>query len=201
MAEILLFHHAQGLTDGIRAFADEIRAAGHGVTVPDLYAGRTFETVEAGVAHAESVGFDGIVAAGVALAEDLPNDLVYAGFSLGVMPAQRLAQGRPGARGALLYHSGLPVSAFGDAWPDGVPLQAHVMRGDPWGDVEVVADLARQAGGEAFLYDGNAHLFTDASLDAYDPAAAELVMRRTLAFLDAVERDPVRAPSGGSRAD
>jgi len=186
MADILLFHHAQGLTEGVAAFADELRAAGHRVTVPDLYNGRTFPTVEAGVTHAKSLGFASLLAAGVAAADSFPNEIVYGGFSLGLMPAQRLAQQRPGARGALLYHGGVPVTEFGDAWPDGVPLQAHVMRDDPWGDVDDVRELVSQASGELFLYDGDAHLFTDRSLDAYDPAAAGLVMKRTLAFLDAL---------------
>ncbi len=186
MADALLFHHAQGLTEGMTAFADELRTAGHRVTLPDLYAGRTFPTVEEGVAHAKSLGFESLLAAGVAAADGLPNDIVYGGFSLGLMPAQKLAQRRPGARGALLYHGGIPVTEFGDAWPSGVALQAHVMQGDPLGDVDDVKELVRQADGELFLYDGDAHLFTDSSLDAYDPSAARLVMARTLAFLEAL---------------
>lgn len=183
MADILLFHHAQGLTGGITAFADELRSVGHHMTVPDLYDGLTFPTVEAGVEHAKTLGFAALAAAGVAAADGLPNEMVYGGFSLGVNPAQQLAQQRPGARGALLYHGGFPVTEFGNSWPDGVALQAHVMQDDSWGDVDVVEELVGHAGGELFLYEGDAHLFTDSSLDAYDPAAAELVMKRTLAFL------------------
>ena len=103
MAEVLLFHHAQGLTSGVVAFADDLRAAGHTVHTPDLYAGRTFQTLEEGVAHARELGFDNVTAAGVQAADGLPADLVYGGFSLGVAPAQQLAQTRPGARGALLF--------------------------------------------------------------------------------------------------
>lgn len=183
MAEVLLFHHAQGLTDGVRAFADELRAAGHAVSVPDLYDGRTFATVEEGVAHAQELGFDTLLARGVETAEPLPRELVYAGFSLGAMPAQQLAQQRPGAHGALLYHSGAPVSEFGDRWPDGVPLQVHLMVDDPWEDLATIEELAREAGGELFTYEGDRHLFTDRSLDDHDPEAARLVMERTLAFL------------------
>ena len=186
MAVILLFHHAQGLTEGINAFAEELRSAGHHVTVPDLYDGLTFPTVETGVEHAKNLGFEALLAAGVAAADGLPNGVVYGGFSLGLMPAQKLAQQRPGARGALLYHGGIPVTEFGEVWPDGVPLQAHVMRDDPWGDVEDVKELVAQADGELFLYEGDAHLFTDSSLDAYDPDAAKLVMKRTLAFLNSL---------------
>lgn len=183
MAAVLLFHHAQGLTTGVRAFADELRTAGHDVSVPDLYDGRTFATIDEGVAHAEELGFGAIVEAGAAAAEELPPDVVYAGFSLGAMPAQYLAQQRAGARGALLYHSAVPLGEFGDRWPEGVPLQLHVMVDDPWDDLPVMRELASHAGGELFTYAGDAHLFTDRSLDDHDPDAARLVMERTLDLL------------------
>jgi dienelactone hydrolase len=182
MAHVLLFHHARGLTDGIRAFADDLRGAGHEVTLPDLYEGRTFPTTEEGVAHAEELGFGRIIDRGVEAAEGLPEGIVYAGLSLGAMPAQRLAQRRAGARGALLYHSAAPVTEFGERWPEGVPLQMHIMSDDPWDDLEVMEGLASE-GGELFTYDGDAHLFTDRSTDDYDAEAADLVMERTLDFL------------------
>jgi dienelactone hydrolase len=183
MVEVLLFHHAQGLTQGVRAFGDELREAGHRVSVPDLYDGRTFATVGQGVAHAEQVGFGKLVARGVEVAERLPGDIVYAGFSLGAMPAQALAQHRPGARGALLYHSAVPLGEFGENWPDRVPLQMHVMVDDPFEDLPVMEELARSPVAELFTYEGNGHLFTDRSLSEYDPTAASLVVDRTLAFL------------------
>ena len=186
MADVLLFHHAQGLTEGMLAFADELRASGHNVTLPDLYEGHTFSTLDEGLTYAKSVGFGALAEAGVAVADGLPNRLVYGGFSLGVMPAQQLAQQRPGARGLLLYHGCAPLSEFGDAWPDGVAFQAHVKRDDELGDVDVLEELAGQANGELFLYDGDAHLFTDSSLKDYDPATAELVIKRTLAFLESL---------------
>jgi dienelactone hydrolase len=188
MTAVLLLHHAHGVTDGVRAFADELRAAGHDVTVPDLFDGRTFGTVEEGVAHADALGFDTVIARGVAAAEDLPSELVYAGFSLGCMPAQRLAQRRPGARGALLYHSAVPLGEFGERWPAGVPLQMHVMVDDPFEDLEVMEALAASARGELFTYEGDRHLFTDRSLDDHDVDAASLVLERTLDFLDRLER-------------
>jgi len=88
VAEILLFHHAQGLTEGCLAFADELRGAGHAVHAPDLYDGGTFDGIAEGVGHAQEIGFDTVIARGVAIAEGLPAELVYAGFSLGVLPAQ-----------------------------------------------------------------------------------------------------------------
>src|SRR5437763_7434053 len=106
MAEVLLFHHALGQTDGFRAFADELRSAGHTVQTPDLFDGRTFATIDEGMAYAEQIGFpDVIIERGERAANELPNELVYSGFSLGVVPAQKLAQTRPGARGALLFYS------------------------------------------------------------------------------------------------
>ena len=187
MAEVLLFHHALGRTPGVLAFADELRASGHTVHVPDLYEGQTFTDLDEGVAHADKVGFATIVARGEATAQDLPTDIVYAGFSLGVMPAQMLAQTRHGARGALFFHSCVPLSEFGGTWPAGVPMQIHTMEHDDLGDVEVAQELARDnANVDLFLYPGDAHLFTDNSLPAYDEAATALVKQRALAMLGSI---------------
>lgn len=187
MAHVLLFHHVQGLTEGVRAFADQLREAGHDVVVPDLFDGRTFATVDEGLDHARERGFPAIAAAGAEIAEDLPASLVYAGFSMGAMPAQQLAQQRAGARGALLYHSAAPLEEFGQTWPDGVPLQMHVMVDDPFEDLPVMQELAASAPGELFTYEGDTHLFTDSSLDDHDPQAARLVLDRTLDFLSRLE--------------
>lgn len=184
VAHVLLFHHALGLTDGVRSFADRLRDGGHTVTVPDLYDGRRFATVDDGVAHAEQVGFEAIVAAGAAVAQELPPDLVYAGMSLGVMPAQKLAQTRPGARAAVLYHGAVPATTFAPSWPAEVGLQLHVMERDDWGEPDVVADLAAAVdGADLRLYPGSAHLFTDDSHDEFDADATDLVVSRTLEFL------------------
>ncbi|MBA2753476.1 MAG: dienelactone hydrolase family protein [Chloroflexia bacterium] len=189
MAEVVLFHHAHGLTPGIVAFANELRRAGHTVHTPDLFGGRTFDTVEEGVGHAGEIGFDEVMERGVRAADGLPADLVYAGFSLGVMPAQKLAQTRAGALGALLFHACIPVSEFGSAWPGGVPVQVHAMDADPFfvedGDVDAARALvAETEDAELFLYPGDQHLFADNSLSAYDAEAAGLLMKRVLGFLD-----------------
>jgi dienelactone hydrolase len=185
MAEVLLFHHAQGLTAGCLSFADGLRAAGHVVHAPDLYDGETFSELADGIAHAGQIGFGTIAERGRLAAESLPNEIVYAGFSLGAMPAQMLAQTRPGARGALLFHAAIPVSEFGGAWPDGVPLQIHTMEADELGDVDVARELAATiAGTELFLYPGDRHLFTDSSLPDYDERATTLLTQRVLGFLD-----------------
>jgi dienelactone hydrolase len=189
MAEILLFHHAQGQTEGFHEFADELRAAGHLVHTPDTYEGKTFADLDGGVAHAKQVGFDVLLERGVAAAEGLPAELVYAGFSLGVLPAQMLAQTRPGARGALLLHACMPPSEFGTAWPDGVPVQIHAMDADEWfqEDAAAARELVDEVeNAELYLYPGDGHLFADSSLSDFDEEAAALLKERVLAFVKAV---------------
>lgn len=185
MTELLLFHHAQGQTPGFLAFADHLRAAGHVVHAPDLYDGKTFDDLDAGVSYAKEVGFGTIAERGRHAAADLPGELVYAGFSLGVLPAQMLAQTRPGAKGALLFSAAFPAAEFGGAWPSGVPLQIHMMEDDEWAEEDLPAarELVETADAELFLYPGNGHLFADNSLPDYDERAATLLEQRVLAFL------------------
>jgi dienelactone hydrolase len=195
MSEIVLYHHIQGLTDGVRSFADELRRAGHTVHAPDLFDGQTFGTLDEGMAFAKEAGFGALAERGVAAAEGIGPDVVYAGFSFGVMVAQQLAQTRPGVRGALLIYSCLPVSEFGESWPDGVPVQVHGKEGDEFflediDSARALVDSSDRA--ELFLYPGTEHLFADSSLPAYDPAAAALLTERVLTFLDglqAVDKD------------
>jgi dienelactone hydrolase len=188
MAEVFLFHHALGLTPGVVAFADEIRAAGHVVHTPDLFDGRAFATLEEGVGYAQQVGFGEIVERGTRAVEARPAELVYCGLSLGVLPAQKLAQTRAGARGALLLYSCIPVSEFGDAWPAGVPVQVHAKEDDPFfAEDAAAADalVSDAAEAELFLYPGDEHLFADRTLPSFDPDAAKLLLRRVTAFLAA----------------
>ena len=184
MAHVLLLHHVCGRTAGIEALASRLRDAGHEVTVPDLLRGRTFSTVDEGVAHVESIGFDTVVARGVAAADDLPEQLVHVGVSLGAMPAMRLAVQRPGALGVVCLEGIVSPVHYG-RWPAGLPLQAHAARDDPWAEVPILERVVEDCDGELFLYDGDRHLFTDASMPAYDDAATDLVVTRLLAFLDA----------------
>jgi dienelactone hydrolase len=195
MVEIVLFHHVQGRTKGVEAFADALRQAGHTVQVPDVFDGRTFDTLDEGIAYAKEVGFGTLQERSVAAAEKLGPELVYAGLSLGAMPAQRLAQTRPGARGALLLHGCAPVSEFGETWPADVPVQVHGMDADPLfaeedGDLGAARALAESTEvAELFLYPGREHLFTDSSLPSYDEEASALLLRRALAFLDRLGPD------------
>ena len=188
MAEVLLFHHAQGLTPGMISFAETLRGAGHIVHTPDLFEGRTFDTLEQGMSFVGDVGFRTLVERGARAAEELPAALVYAGFSLGVLPAQMLAQTRAGARGALLLYACVPVSEFSSSWPKEVPVQVHGMDADPIfvgeGDIDAARALVAQADeGELFLYPGDQHYFADSSLPSYDPEASALLTQRVLDFL------------------
>jgi dienelactone hydrolase len=191
VVEVLLFHHIQGLTEGVRAFADQLRAGGHTVHTPDLFDGQIFDSIESGFAYTRSLEEGAIDERVNAAVDGLPDDLVYAGISYGVPPALQLTVKRPGARGLLMLESAMPIAgewAVGP-FPDGVPLQIHGAEGDeyfgedrPFAD-EAVALLGAERA-ELFVYPGEQHLFTDSSLPSYDAEAAALVTERTLAFLD-----------------
>ncbi|MGX1616285.1 dienelactone hydrolase family protein [Micromonospora chalcea] len=193
MAEIVLFHHIQGLTDGVRALADSLRAGGHTVHTPDLFDGERPATIEDGAALVKRIGGDVLDQRADAVVADLPAGLVHAGVSWGAAIAQRLAQTRAGARAALLYEACLPVTgewAIGP-WPDGVAVQVHGMDGDPFfgleGDVDAARELVSIVGperGELYVYPGDRHLFTDSSLPSYDAEATALVVSRSRELLD-----------------
>jgi dienelactone hydrolase len=192
-AEVVLFHHLQGLTDGVLAFADELRAGGHTVHTPDLFDGQRPASIDDGVAFTQAVGDETLRERADEAVAALPPNLVYAGISFGVIAAQRLAQTRPGARGALLYEACLPITgewAFGP-WPSGVPVQIHGMDKDPFfaleGDIDAARELVAAAGprlAELFVYPGDRHLFTDSSLPSYNADAAALAIQRSREFLD-----------------
>lgn len=190
MTEVALFHHALGLTPGIEAFARELREAGHTVHTPDLFDGKTFATIDDGVGYAGEIGFGEVLDRARRAAEALPTDVVYIGFSLGVVAAQMLAQTRSGAQGAVLCYSCVPYTEFGEAWPEGVPVQIHGMDADSYfadeGDLDAARELVASTGNaELFVYSGDQHYFADSTLPSYRPEAAELLMSRVLGFLDA----------------
>lgn len=188
MADIILFHHAQGLTPGVQAFADRIRKHGHLVIVPDYYDGRTFDSIEAGVAHAESIGFAQVIDRAIASVQPLPAPVVVAGFSLGTLAAQRLAQVHPGVIAAVLYHGGVRAATFDAPWRPGVALQIHVVEDDSWNDIDEVEALMAESGGQLLMYPGTGHLVTDSSHPDYDWEVAAEIVTQTLSFLEAVDR-------------
>ncbi|MEZ5063840.1 MAG: dienelactone hydrolase family protein [bacterium] len=192
MIEILLFHHAQGQTPGFLEFADALRDAGYVVHAPDLYEGRVFDDFGEGLAYAESTGFQKILERGAQAAKELPDEMVYAGFSLGVLPAQMLAQTRPGALGALFFYSCVPPTEFSDGWPADVPVQIHGMDADPIfvgeGDIEAARAIVESSErAELFLYPGDQHYFADSGLPSYDASATALLKKRVLEFLQRID--------------
>lgn len=184
MAEVVVFHHALGLTHPLRRFAEELRAAGHVVHTPDLLDGRTFSELEDGVAYSEQLGGPmAVVERARAAVASLPQQVTYVGFSLGVLAAQSLAQTRPGARGAVLCYAALPLGEWGDnwpaTWPNGVELQLHILEGDEdfafaQGLSETVPDA------QLFVYAGTEHYFAE-----HDDETARLLTNRVLDFLQA----------------
>ena len=191
MADVILFHHIRGLTPGVIAFADDLRERGHTVHTPDLFDGQTFTSIEAGGAFVEELGFGELLARGQRAADVHEEVTVFGGFSLGVLPAQMLAQTQSRARGAVFLEGCVPPSEFGEQWPHGVGVQIHGMADDPFfageGDIDVAREIVEHAGAgapaELFIYPGDQHLFTDRSLPSFDEQAALLVLERVSTFL------------------
>jgi dienelactone hydrolase len=184
MTEILLFHHAGGLTPGVHQFADDLRAAGHVVHTPDLFEGRTFADVEDGVAFAQSHGEGTFAKRAAEIVSDMPTDLVYGGMSMGCARAAEQVLTRPGARGAFFLYGAIAPSWWDAQWPAGVPAQAHQMDNDPWREIEAEEEfLAGVPEGELFIYEGSGHLFADRDHRDYDRQAAALATERVLTFL------------------
>jgi dienelactone hydrolase len=191
IAHVALFHHAQGLRPDVTAWAESLREAGHDVETPDLYEGLTFERLEDGIAHRDEVGLPTLMGRAAQALEDFPEDLVYAGFSMGASAAHYFAVTRAGARGLLLMHGTAPAASLGDApWPSEMPGQLHKKERDPLMDdagVEAIESSARSAQAQAqlelFSYPGEGHLFADPAGPDYDPEAAALMLERELEFL------------------
>ena len=184
MADVLLLHHALGLTPGVQAFAAELRSAGHAVTTPDLFDGETFSEIQDGVNHAEAIGFPNLIAKGVDLARELPDGGFVAGISLGALPAQAIAHTKPGVAGLVLLHGGdVPVGTFGEVWPTSVAVQIHLAEGDEWCPIDDAREFAEATDAELHVYPGDGHLFTDSSFHEYHEAATASVLGRMLTFL------------------
>jgi dienelactone hydrolase len=99
MVDVVLFHHVQGLTEGVLAFAERLRARGHVVHTPDLFEGQRPASVDDGFAYVGGVGDEALRERAAKAVGELPAELVFAGVSWGVATAQVLARTRPGARG------------------------------------------------------------------------------------------------------
>ena len=198
MAEMVIFHSVLGLRPGVLDAAERLRAAGHTVHTPDLFAGEVFDDLDDGMRKEETLGFREIVRRTDEAVAGLPAGLVFAGFSMGISYAQRLTASRPGALGAVLMHGAVPVEAlteyFGiERWPEGVPVQVHYAVDDPWVEAEQevapLGDAVRGAGAEfeEYVYPGSGHLFADPDFHEYDRASSEAMWERVTAFLDRID--------------
>lgn len=180
MVTLVLFHSALGLHPGVTALADAMRTAGTEVVTPDLYGGRVADTTEQGVALRDEIGITTLLARAEASLIGLPDDLVLAGASMGVAPAQLLAAGRPATRGVICLHGCAPPEALGlRAWP-AIPLSVHLSPGDPWVEEDGLGflDELPPAQVEVHRYPGTDHLFSHAGHEDHDAtAAAELTDR------------------------
>ncbi|MEV0280995.1 dienelactone hydrolase family protein [Streptomyces sp. NPDC050610] len=184
---IVLFHSAFGLRPAVHAAAERLRAAGHEVHVPDLYDGRTTETVEDGMVIKDEIGKEELLRRAIAAAAPLSErGLVYAGFSLGGSIAQNLALGDEKARGLLLLHGTSDLAE--DASVDELPVQLHVADPDPfepqdWLNAWYLRMRRAGADVEVYRYQGAGHIFTDPELPDYDEEAAEEAWKVSLGFL------------------
>jgi dienelactone hydrolase len=187
MAEIMLFHHAGGLTEGVVSFAQTLRDSGHTVHAPDLFDGRTFADVRDGVSYAQSVGEETFAAKAAEVLSSMPTDLVYGGMSMGAARAAEQVLTRPGAKGAFFLYGAIAPSWWEATWPAGVPAQAHVTEDDEWREPDAEAEyLAGVPGAELFVYPGSGHLFAEPGHPDFDEAVARLATERVLAFLAAL---------------
>lgn len=187
MAEVVLFHHALGLTPGVAAFAQGWRDEGHVVHVPDLYQGRTFSDLDEAVEFVDARGMAYWITTATAAAAEHPAATAFAGFSLGSACAQYVAQTTPKARAALLFHGALSLATIELTWPDGLRLQVHAAEADPWVEIDEVQSLIESVdGAELYLYPGSGHLFADPSSGDYDESSARLLSQRALTLLGSI---------------
>ncbi|WP_298227327.1 dienelactone hydrolase family protein [Gryllotalpicola sp.] len=187
MADIVLFHHAGGLTRGVIAFADRLRAAGHSVETPDVFGGYTFDDIEDGMRYAGELGDEELAERAFEAVSTLPAGLVYVGMSLGCALAAQVLLTRGDAQGAVFLYGAVAPGWFGEDWPDGVPAQSHQTEYDPRREVEVDTAMEYEIpGAEMYLYPGSGHLFAEAGHEDYDPEAAQLALNRILRFLEAI---------------
>ncbi|MFF7212061.1 dienelactone hydrolase family protein [Streptomyces sp. NPDC008238] len=200
---IVLFHSAYGLRPAVHAAADRLRAAGHEVHVPDLYEGRTADTVEEGMAVKDEIGRDELLMRAVTVSGPLSDrGLVYAGFSLGGSIAQNLALADEKARGLLLLHG---TSDIADDATTDLPVQLHVAEPDPfepddWLNAWYLRMRKAGADVEIHRYHGAGHLFTDPDLDDYDAEAAEQTWAVALDFLADLAAEAGEAQAGDADA-
>ncbi|RRD46733.1 dienelactone hydrolase family protein [Tessaracoccus sp. OH4464_COT-324] len=187
MTEIVLFHHALGLTDGVRQFADQLRSRGFAVRTPDLFEGRVFSSVEEAFQYVERVSCATLLQRAEESCVEIHGRIIFGGFSLGVVPAQHMMLAKPSI-GGLLFHGFTPFEADTSDWPQ-LPMHVYAMAEDPLfvgdGDIEAVREAqAVLPQLELHLFEGRKHLFTDSSTGDYDAFATQQVLDHVI---DAVQ--------------
>ncbi|MFA9429860.1 dienelactone hydrolase family protein [Egicoccus sp. AB-alg2] len=187
MAGVVVFHSALGLRPAIETFAGRLREDGHEVWTPDLFAGSTFDDVDAGVAEVDRLGMEAVLARAAEAVDPLPAEVVYLGISLGCMPAMQLSATRPGARGVVQVQSVVTPEDFDlPGWPEQLPVQLHVSPDDPWqDDVDQLVPSVPDGLLDVHTYPDTQHVFMDDELAVYDPAATERFTAAVLGWLAA----------------
>jgi dienelactone hydrolase len=188
MAQVVVFHSAYGLRQAEADTAACLRAAGHDVSTPDLYDGRTASTMDAALALMDAVGWEVICARARQALEVVPQTAVLAGFSMGAGVIGSVWDQRRAAAGVVLLHGIAPIPA--SARP-GLPVQVHLAGDDPFAPRQAVARWqagATRAGlaAQVFTYPGAGHFYTDPCLADYHPASAGQTWQRVTAFLSAL---------------
>ncbi|MEM9792848.1 MAG: dienelactone hydrolase family protein, partial [Pseudomonadota bacterium] len=160
----------------------EWQAAGHDVTLPDLFEGETSETYDGGFEILERVALDTVEARAARIAEALPDEVVIAGVSMGAGIASHVWKRKPNAKG-ILFLAGM------GPWPDKVnsaPVHVHAARPEPFDDEEWFTSWEKSNPGvplSLFRYDKVGHYFLDKSLPDFDADANKLCRERCLEFL------------------
>jgi len=188
MAQLVLFHSACGLREVELTAARRLRAAGHEVLTPDLYAGQAADDLDTALSLMDAIGWEVICGRARQALDPVPGRAVLAGFSMGAGVIGSVWDRRPQAAGVVLLHGIAPVPA---SVRPGLPVQVHVADEDRFAPRQAVAqwqDGAVDAGvaAEVFTYPGAGHFYTDARLADYHAFSASLTWQRVTAFLSAL---------------
>jgi len=126
MAHVALFHSMLGLRPAERLAAERLRQAGHLVTTPDLYDGRTATTMDEGYALMNDLGWPAITQRARDAMLGVPADAVLMGFSMGVGVVGTLWPERPQTVAVVLLHAlaALPANVM-----PGLRLQVGARQG------------------------------------------------------------------------
>lgn len=195
---VLVLHAWWGLKPFIKEVCDRLAAEGFVALAPDLYEGRTADTIEQAEALLEQndqAAMEAATKGSLAYLRAHPavrgEQVGVMGFSMGAAWALLLATAfEPEAVGVVVLfygnYSDLGVDEYAQS---GAAFLGHFADDDPYESLEDVrqTEAAMRQAGRAVtfhVYEGVGHWFFEADRpDAYDVATAELAWQRTLAFL------------------